>query len=181
VPRQPLSVLALLLFGWVFFLGGRAAAQDVRWRTDYAAARKEASDSGKPLLLDFGTEACFYCKKLDATTFRDPKVAKLLNERFVAVKIDAQKEERLATALRIESYPTLLMATADGKVIGRHVGYADAAQLTAFLTRAIPLAPAALIAPPSPPTKAESQQRRSAEFDAGLAALFPEIAARLDR
>ena len=166
------------LFGLVLvlaalpFVGGRASAQ---WRTDYSAARKEAAETGRPLLLDFGTDACFWCKKLDATTFRDPQVVKTLNERFVAVKVDAQRNPRLAEALQIESYPTLVLATPDGKVIGRHVGYADVAQLTALLGKAP--APAA----PKPPAPVMEKRVAKDEIDAGLAALFPEIAAALDR
>lgn len=149
-----------------------AAGQEVKWRNDYAAARKEATETGRPLLLDFSTETCFWCKKLDATTFRDPKVAKLLNDGFVAVKIDGNKSPGLAAALAIDSYPTLIVAAPEGKVFGRHAGYLDAGQFAALLARApAPVAPPKLITdlqkqPPAP---------------ANLEALFPEIAARLDR
>jgi thioredoxin-like negative regulator of GroEL len=191
--RPAITPLPLLLFCGFLFTGGSASAQEVRWRSDYSAARREATETGKPLLLDFGTEACFWCKKLDATTFRDPKVVKLLNERFVPVKIDAQRDERLTTALQIEGFPTLILATAAGKVIGRHAGYADVGQLMTLLNKApvavpptpsgptMPKVPAALIAPPSPQSAAEKQQLHRAELDAGLTALFPEIAAALDR
>ena len=36
--------------------------------------RKEAEDANRPLVIDFGTENCFYCKKLDQTTFLDAEV-----------------------------------------------------------------------------------------------------------
>jgi thioredoxin-related protein len=152
------------------FAGGAASADDVKWRTDYAAARKEAAETGRPLLLDFGTEACFWCKKLDATTFRDPKVVKLLNEQFVPVKIDASRHPQLTGALKIDGFPTLILAAADGKVLGRHAGYADVSQLTGLLGKAP--APAAPVAEKRPTTE---------EIDAGLAALFPEIAAALEK
>jgi thioredoxin-related protein len=193
VLRPAPSLFLFLIVPGTFFVGGSAHAQEVRWRNDYVAARREAVETGKPLFLDFGTEACFWCKKLDATTFRDPKVVKLLNERFIPVRIDASREARLTGALQIEGYPTLILATAGGKVVGRHVGYADVVQLTALLNKsptptpphvpgapAVSPVPAALIAPPAPMSEAEKQQRRKAELDAGLTALFPEIAAALD-
>jgi len=114
----------------------QANAQDVAWRRDYAAARKEATETGRPLLLDFGTEGCVWCRKQDATTFRDPRVVKLLNERFIPVKIDAERENRVTQALGIESFPTLVLASPEGKVLGRQVGYADVAQLNALLGKA---------------------------------------------
>lgn len=154
------SLAALLL------TSGAAVAQDVKWFADYNAARKHAAETGLPLLLDFGTESCFYCKKLDATTFRDPKVVARLNAGFVAVKIDANKHARMTATLQVESFPTLILAAADGRVIGRHEGYADVAELTALLNKA----PAAKPQPPAPKPAAND-----------LDALFPEIAARLER
>lgn len=111
-------------------------AQEMKWRQSYAEARKEATQTGRPLLLDFGFDACMWCRKQDATTLRDPRVVKLVNESFIPVKVDAQRDERVVRALGIESFPTLVLASAEGKVIGRHEGYADVAQLTALLAKA---------------------------------------------
>jgi thioredoxin-related protein len=165
MPRFPLALACAALL----VCGTRAPAQDVKWRTDYAAARKEAAETGRALLLDFGTEACFWCKKMDATTLRDPKVAKVLNERFVPVKLDGNAHPRLTETLKVEGFPTLILATPDGKVIGRHAGYATVEQLTALLAKAP--APAPAPAPPAP----------KSDVHAALAELFPEIAAKLDR
>lgn len=122
----------------------RALAQEVAWRHDYAAARKEATETGRPLLLDFGYDGCVWCRKLDATTFRDPTVAKALNQRVIPVKVDAQRDERVVRAMGIESYPTLVLASADGKILGKHVGYAEVGQVTALLAKM-----QAVSAPPS--------------------------------
>ncbi|MBN9120635.1 MAG: thioredoxin family protein [Planctomycetes bacterium] len=168
MPRKRFTTVLLVACAWTFLATGSASAQDVKWLTDYAAARKVATETGRPLLLDFGTEACFWCKKLDATTFRDPKVVKLLNEGFVPVKIDAQRHPRMVEALKIDGFPTLILASPEGKVLGRHAGYADAAQLTALLSKApAPVVPAA--------------PKQPVEVGGDLGALFPEIAAKLDR
>src|SRR5437764_7007061 len=87
-----------------------APAQSVQWRSDYNAARKEATEKGRPILLDFGTENCMWCKKLDHTTFREPSVVALINESFIALKVDAEREPILTQALRIQTYPTLVVA-----------------------------------------------------------------------
>ncbi|WP_439622040.1 thioredoxin family protein [Gemmata sp.] len=153
MPRPHLSAPAAALV--VFFAAqAPASAQDVKWRHDYAAARREAAETGKPLLLDFGTEACVWCRKLDGTTFRDPKVVRVLNDRFVPVKIDANKYEKLTSMLGIDGFPTLVLATPDGKVAGRHAGYADVPQLTALLGKAPapnPPAPAVVTASATTP------------------------------
>ena len=180
------AIITVLVVASLAFTGDRASAQDVRWRHDYAAARREAAETGKPLLLDFGTEACFWCKKLDATTFRDPKVAKLLNERFIPVKIDGDKDERLTQAAKVDSFPTLILATPEGNVLARHPGYADVAQLTALLGKApAPAAAAPQVAPTPVKTIAVAEsdadrlRRAKEQIDADLAALYPKIAAGL--
>lgn len=115
---------------------GSASAQEVSWRHDYAAARKEANESGRPILMDIGTETCGACRRLDATTFRDPKLVKHLNEKFIPLKVDANREERLVQSLGIECYPTLVLASPEGKVLGRQVGYADVGQIMVLLAKA---------------------------------------------
>src|SRR5438067_518957 len=72
-----------------------AMAQEVRWRTDYRAARHEALEKGRPLLLSFCTENCAWCRKLDATTFRDPTVVAVVNDRFVPLRVDGPHEPAL--------------------------------------------------------------------------------------
>ncbi len=118
-------------------LAGSARADEIRWRTDYSAARKEAQDRDLPLLLDFGTETCHWCKRLDATTFRHETIVGIVNQRFIPLKVDAEKQSTLAEALHIRSYPTLVLAGADGKIIGTLEGYLDANRLNEQLQRVL--------------------------------------------
>jgi thioredoxin-like negative regulator of GroEL len=113
------------------------AAGEVKWRTDYLAARREAQEKGRPLVIDFGTEHCYWCKRLDATTFHDPTVLRVMNDNFIPLRIDAEKESGLAQALRIQSYPTIIIAAADGKIIATQEGYLDAGRFHEKLQQAL--------------------------------------------
>ncbi len=95
---------------------------------DYSRARQEALDKSRPLLINFGTETCFWCKKLDAGTFVDPEIRGLLNERFIPLKIDANRNADLAEKLNIRNYPTLVFASADGRILGYQEGFLEAAE-----------------------------------------------------
>jgi thioredoxin-like negative regulator of GroEL len=114
-----------------------AAAQEVQWRHDYNSARKEAEAKGLPLVLDFGTDNCFYCRKLDESTFRDPTVVQAMNEKFIPLKINADRDPTLAQMLQVNLYPTLVLAAPDGKILGRMEGYQDAARFHENLQRAL--------------------------------------------
>lgn len=114
-----------------------AAAQEIRWRTDYNQARKEAQDRDLPIMLEFATENCHWCRRLEATTFRHESIVGLVNDRFVALKVDADKQQSLTEALHIHSYPTLVLAGADGKIIATLEGYLDATRLQEQLHRVL--------------------------------------------
>jgi thioredoxin-like negative regulator of GroEL len=101
----------------------------VSWQTDYHKARHEAREKGRPLLIDLGTESCYWCKQLDARTFTDAEVIQTLNARFVALKVDANRNPYLAQALRVQSYPTLVFASPEGKIVGFQEGFLEPAAL----------------------------------------------------
>lgn len=135
----------------VSLLTGPASAADpsIQWRADYNSARREAQQKGLPLMVEVGTEECYYCKKQDGTTFRDPGVIALLNARFVTVRVDANREPAFAQALHVQVYPTTVIGSPDGRVLAFLQGYSSAEQLSEALRRA---APAAVAAPEAPET-----------------------------
>lgn len=54
----------------------------------------EASNKNpKKLFVDVYTDWCGWCKKMDKTTFADPKVAAYINENFYPIKFDAEQRE----------------------------------------------------------------------------------------
>ena len=57
---------------------------------DEAFDRARAED--KPIFLSIGYSACHWCHVMEHESFRDPAVARLLNEGFVSIKVD--REER---------------------------------------------------------------------------------------
>lgn len=55
-----------------------------------ALNRSKAED--KPILVSIGYAACHWCHVMERESFEDPKVAELMNQRFINIKID--REER---------------------------------------------------------------------------------------
>src|SRR5437870_1442633 len=114
-----------------------ALAQELKWRHDYNAARREAEQKNLPLVVDIGTENCYWCNKLEAITFHDPSVAEVMNGRFIPLKVDAQHNPALTDALRIQAYPTVVLAASDGKILATLEGYMDAFRFHEQLQRAL--------------------------------------------
>jgi thioredoxin-like negative regulator of GroEL len=127
------------MVGALVILGARgaASAQEVKWRYDYNSARKEAEEKHRPLVIDFGTENCLWCKRLDSSTFHDAAVVSAMNDKFIPLKIDAEREATLASSLHIQSYPTVVLAAPDGKILDMVVGYKEAAAFQEVLQRAL--------------------------------------------
>jgi thioredoxin-related protein len=150
----------ILASGWsaVFALAG-ARGQEVQWRKTYAEARAEAATKDKLLLLAFGSEDCHWCKRLETETLRDPVVQALLKGQFVTYKVDARRDARLTTALNIQSYPTLVFAAPDGKILGVQEGYVDAAHFQEQLRRVTALSRTA-----TPETVDEPRARKAREL-----------------
>lgn len=101
-----------------------AAAEEIRWEKDYAAATTKAVLSGDPLFVYVSSGSCIYCKKMEAGALSDPEVVKLVNKRFVAAKV---KDAATARKLGVHAFPTTII---DGKA---HVGCLAAGDLRSLL------------------------------------------------
>ena len=69
-----------------------ARRQPVMWREWGAEAFAEAKRQDKPVLLDIGAVWCHWCHVMDRESYEDGETARLINEHFVAVKVD--RDER---------------------------------------------------------------------------------------
>jgi uncharacterized protein len=69
-----------------------ARHQPVHWQPWGEAAFARAQAEDKPILLDIGAVWCHWCHVMDRESYEDPEVAALINQRFVAVKVD--RDER---------------------------------------------------------------------------------------
>jgi uncharacterized protein YyaL (SSP411 family) len=98
-------------------------AKTINWRTDFDAARREAEQARKYRLLFFHTEWCGYCRLMLERTFTDAGVIALVTEKFIPVKLDAEKEEELSRRYNITGYPTTVIIDPRDREVGRVAGY----------------------------------------------------------
>ncbi len=112
---------ALAAMSMVFAAPVFAEAPFVEKTFDEACA--EAKKADKLVLIDFYTTWCGPCKKLDRETWPDTDVKALLSEKFIAIKLDAEKDTKTAANFKIGSYPTVLLVKPSGDEIDCLVGF----------------------------------------------------------
>lgn len=90
-----------------------------------------AKESGKLVFVDCYTSWCGPCKKLSSEVFPQKVVGDYINERFVSVKYDVEKEEYkfIAKQYEVKAYPTMLILSSNGEVMDKILGYKTADKL----------------------------------------------------
>jgi len=78
-----------------------AAHQPIDWHEWGDAAFARAQSEDKPILLDIGAVWCHWCHVIDRESYENPEIAKIINEHFVAVKVD--RDERPDVDSRYQS------------------------------------------------------------------------------
>lgn len=111
-------------------------ANDVMW--DEASA--QASQTGKPILVDFTASWCPPCKEMEKNVFPLPAVQSLLNERYVFVTADVSDAQSpgvpLGTQYDITAIPTFMILDPAGNVIDKRVGGMSGDAFTQWLKEA---------------------------------------------
>ena len=121
-----------------------APKTDIDWQK-YDKGLAQAKKEGKKVFVEFTAKWCGWCKRMHATTFKDPDVIDLLNRYYITVSVDGDSrdtlnidgyitsEKRLAREYRITGYPTYWFLTPEADPIAPVKGYRDAPTLTDIL------------------------------------------------
>lgn len=90
----------ILIISAAFFLILNIHAQDkIKWHSLTEAIELNRTEP-KKFMIDVYTDWCGWCKRMDATTFSNPEIAKYVNENFYAVKFNAEMKDSLTLGNR---------------------------------------------------------------------------------
>ena len=100
-----------------------AMHQPIRWHEWGEEAFAAAQRENKPMLLDIGAVWCHWCHVMDRESYDDPEIAAIVNEHFIAVKVDRDErpdiDSRYQAAVQAVSgqggWPLTAFLTPDGK------------------------------------------------------------------
>src|SRR5262245_28800425 len=103
------------------------------WSTD-AFAR--AAAERKPVLLSIVTTWSRGCDEMDRTSFADAVVAGLIAERFVPVRVDADRRPDISSRYTLGGWPTTAFLNAHGQILGGGT-FVGADRLPSVLSRVV--------------------------------------------
>lgn len=97
--------------------------QPIQWHEWSDEAFEKAKRENKPILLDIGAVWCHWCHVMDRESYDDPEIAQIVNERFVAIKVDRDErpdiDSRYQAAVQAISgqggWPLTGFLTSDGR------------------------------------------------------------------
>ena len=100
-----------------------------------------ARNMGRPVVIDFYTSWCRWCKVMDKDTFKNEKVASYLNEHFVSIKLNAEQTTgsleyggraytpaQLARKFKVRGYPSIAYLDKKGGLVFVDAGFKKPAQ-----------------------------------------------------
>ena len=159
-------------------LAALAPAWAAEWMTDLEAAKAKAAAENKAVLVDFtGSDWCGWCIRLRQQVLDTPAFEAYAKDKFVLMEVDMpqnpkfdqellKRNQQLCNQFGVNGFPTILVVTPKGDVVGGFSGYVPNTAAAAKPLDAA-LATAALL------NKAETQQ--GAEQLATLAQAYKSI------
>jgi thiol:disulfide interchange protein DsbD len=92
----------------------------IDWRAYSEQTLWQATEQGKPVIIDFYADWCTPCRELEEVTFHNDDVARQAQQEFVMIKVDVTKggdplHEKLLTQYGVKGVPTVVFLDARGE------------------------------------------------------------------
>jgi uncharacterized protein YyaL (SSP411 family) len=100
-----------------------AMHQPIQWHEWGEEAFATAQRENKPILLDIGAVWCHWCHVMDRESYDNPELAEIVNQHFVAVKVDRDERPDIDSRYQVAvssisgqgGWPLTAFLTPDGK------------------------------------------------------------------
>jgi uncharacterized protein YyaL (SSP411 family) len=94
-----------------------ADATKVEWHEWGTAPFEIAERASKPVLLSLITPWSAECHEMETTTYAEPRIAANVNDGFVPVRVDADRNPQVRERYNMGGFPSTVFLTPDGEVL----------------------------------------------------------------
>jgi uncharacterized protein len=105
----------------------------LHWRPWSEGVFAEAKRSHRFVLLDLEAVWCHWCHVMDANTYSDPGVIKLLETHYITVKVDQDSRPDLSNRYEDYGWPATVVFDSDAHEIVKRQGYLAPDEMTSML------------------------------------------------
>ncbi len=95
----------------------RDRSSEIHWVEWSNEAFERARKEDKLVLLNIGAGWCHWCHQLDRTSYSDPQVVELINEKFVPIRVEADRRPDIQDRYLMGGWPTTAILTPDARIL----------------------------------------------------------------
>jgi uncharacterized protein YyaL (SSP411 family) len=89
----------------------------VTWLQWNEESFRKARELDKPILLGISAVWCHWCHVMDQTTYSDSVVAKLIEDKFVPIRVDRDRRPDIDKRYNMGGWPSTVFLTSDGEIL----------------------------------------------------------------
>ena len=121
-PIQLILIISFLLLSSSPVLS-QTTAKTIQWHEWSNETFALAEQQDKLVLLDIGAEWCQFCKKMEAVTYQDPEVVRIVNENYIAIKADIEESGDVQMLYSNFGVPGTIILNSDRDELTKRRGY----------------------------------------------------------
>lgn len=114
-----------------------APRPSILWYDDLDSGWRESKRTGRPMVIFITSARCRYCDAMKAATWRDVGINQRVGSEFVAVRLSPERNAKELSRIKVDVYPTTLVALPQGKVIDHRKGYQPPDLMHGLLNRVV--------------------------------------------
>jgi thiol:disulfide interchange protein len=114
------------------FFESIASSKEIHWQA-FATGLARGKFEKKKVFLHFYAAWCAACDVMENKTFKDSAVIASLNDNFIPIKVDVDRDKETSAMFRVQLLPDTWFLSGNGEIIGHRPGFIPPEQLKIIL------------------------------------------------